>query len=54
MYNTYNKLNIIYLGDSASVVVKEIKKRRKIMYLVSYTSVTSYDMDITSDLFSLC
>lgn len=23
------------------------------MYLVSYTSVTSYDMDITSDLFSL-
>nr|DAX39594.1 MAG TPA: hypothetical protein [Caudoviricetes sp.] len=23
------------------------------MYLVSYTSTTSYDMDITSDLFSL-
>lgn len=23
------------------------------MYLVSYTSVTSYDMDITSDVFSL-
>lgn len=23
------------------------------MYLVSYTSMTSYDMDITSDLFSL-
>lgn len=23
------------------------------MYLVSYTSVPSYDMDITSDLFSL-
>ena len=53
MYSGSITLNDFISNSTSLYSLKGGGGRRIIIYLVSYTSVPSYDMDITSDVFSL-